>query len=64
MTDRKGLGLIIVGGLLVGIGLGFVQAGLRASRPCGGKHPCEESPEDSAKLIAEASAEEEQKRDD
>lgn len=54
----KSLGLIIAGGLLVGIGLGLVQAGIRAAQPC------EESPEETATKIAEASAEKETKRDD
>ena len=58
MKGHKGLGLIIVGGLLVGIGLGLVQAGIRQAQPC------EESPEDSATKIAKASAEEEGKGDD
>jgi len=31
---KSGLGLIIAGGLLVGIGLGLVQAGIRRSQAC------------------------------
>jgi hypothetical protein len=56
----KSLGLIIAGGLLVGIGLVLVQAGIRAGLPCEG---CEESPEDSATKIAKASAEKKDKSD-
>lgn len=57
----KSLYLIIAGGLLVGIGLGLVQAGIRQALPCEG---CEESPEATATEIAKASAEKERKRDD
>jgi len=54
----KSLGLIIAGGLLVGIGLGLVQAGIRRAQGCDG---CDESPEDSAAKIAKASAEKNEK---
>jgi hypothetical protein len=56
----KSLGLIIAGGLLVGIGLGLVQAGIRRAQGCDG---CDESPEDSAAKIAKASAEKNEKEE-
>lgn len=50
---RPGLALIIAGALLVGIGLGLTQAGIRQAR---GPTPCEQSAETSAAEVAKASA--------
>jgi len=47
--------LILGGGLLVGVGLGLVQAGIRAGAPCIDCEP--EGPEAVINSVAEASAE-------
>lgn len=52
--DRPGLKFIVIGAALIGVGLGLVQVGIKASRPC---VDCEDDPTQTIADVAQASAE-------